>query len=102
MFDQAVYPVQNEAQFQQLASRIDAAFATNRADLFLASVASNKLHVREFEVVLNKGLLGADSAELYKALPVGDQAMIREKYLARIEKIPAELRQRFLKLYAYY
>ena len=52
MFDQAVYPVQNEAQFQLLASRIDAAFATNRADLFLASVQTKKLHIREFEVVL--------------------------------------------------
>jgi len=28
--------------------------------------------------------------------------LIREKYLARIEKVPVELRQRFLKIYAYY
>ena len=46
MFEQAVFAVQNEPQFQQLASRIDAAFATNRADLFLASVAGKKLRVR--------------------------------------------------------
>jgi len=43
MFEQAVFAVQNEPQFQQLASRIDAAFAANRADLFLASVAGKKL-----------------------------------------------------------
>ena len=34
MFDQAVFPVQNEQKFQELSSRIDAAFAANRADLF--------------------------------------------------------------------
>ena len=102
MFDQAVFPVQNEQQFQQLASKIDAAFAVNRADLFLASIAGKKLHIRQFETVLDKGLLGPDAAALYKGLPTSDQALIREKYLARIEKVPADLRQRFLKLYAYY
>jgi hypothetical protein len=102
MFEQAVFPVQNEQGFQQLSSRIDAAFAANRVDLFLASVAAKKFRVRQFELVLEKGLLGKDSPELYKALPISDQAMIREKYLARIEKVPAELRQRFLKVYAYY
>jgi len=102
MFDQAVFPVQNEQQFQELSKRIEAAFAANRADLFLSSVARKKLRVRQFEEILQRGLLGADSPELYKALPVSDQSMIREKYLARIEKVPVELRQRFLKLYAYY
>ena len=102
MFEQAAFPVQNEQGFQQMSQRIEAAFAANRADLFLASVAGKKLRVRQFEQVLEKGLLGKDSPELYKALPSSDQAMIREKYLARIEKVPVELRQRFLKIYAYY
>jgi hypothetical protein len=102
MFEQAVFAVQNEQGFQQLAQRIDAAFAVNRADLFLASVANKRLRVRQFEQILDKGLLGKDSPELYKTLPVSDQSLIREKYLARIEKVPTELRQRFLKIYAYY
>jgi hypothetical protein len=102
MFEQAVFAVQNEQGFQQLAQRIEAAFAANRTDLFLASVAGKKLRVRQFEQILDKGLLGKDSPELYKALPISDQALIREKYLARIEKVPTELRQRFLKIYAYY
>ena len=102
MFEQAVFAVQNEQGFQQMSQRIEAAFAANRADLFLASVAGKKLRVRQFEQILDKGLLGKDSPELYKALPTSDQALIREKYLARIEKVPAELRQRFLKIYAYY
>jgi hypothetical protein len=102
MFEQAVFAVQNEQGFEQLSQRIEAALAANRADLFLASVAGKKLRVRQFEQILEKGLLGKDSPELYKALPTSDQALIREKYLARIEKVPVELRQRFLKVYAYY
>jgi hypothetical protein len=102
MFEQAVFPVQNEPGFQQLSSRIEAAFAANRADLFLASVAVKKFRIREFEQILAAGLLGKDSPELYATLPTSDQALIREKYLARIEKVPVELRQRFLKVYAYY
>jgi len=102
MFEQAVFPVQNEQAFQQLSSLIEAAFASNRVDLFLSSIATNRLRVRQFEAVLVKGLLGSEGAGLYAALPVSDQALIREKYLARVEKVPVELRQRFLKVYAYY
>ena len=102
MFEQAVFPVEKVKEFEQLAQRIEAALASNRADLFLASVAGKKLRVRQFELILTKGLLGADAEGLYKQLPVSDKALIREKYLARIEKVPADLRQRFLKVYAYY
>ena len=102
MFEQAVFSVQNEQGFQQLTSRIEAALAPNRADLFLAQVAGKKLRIRQFEQILEKGLLGKDGPELYRALPTSDQSLVRERFLARIEKVPGELRQRFLKLYAYY
>jgi hypothetical protein len=102
MFEQATFAVQNQQGFEQLSSRIESAFAANRADLFLAQVAGKKLRIRQFEEILGKGLLGKDATELYQALPVSDQSLIREKYLARIEKVPGDLRQRFLKLYAYY
>ncbi len=102
MFEQAAFAVQNEPVFHQMASRIETALAANRADLFLASVAGKKFRVRQFEQILAAGLFGKDAPELYSALPVGDQSLIREKYLARIEKVPMDLRQRFLKLYAYY
>jgi hypothetical protein len=102
MFEQAVFAVQNEQQFQQMAARIDQSLAANRADLFLASVAGKKLRIRHFEQVLAKGLMGKDAPALYNSLPISDQSLIREKYLEAIEKVPGELRQRFLKLYAYY
>jgi len=102
MFEQARFPVEKTGEFGQLAQRIETAMAPNRVDLFLASVLQNKLKVRQFEQILAKGLLGPDALELYRQLTVGDQSLLREKYLARIEKIPAELRERFLKVYAYY
>jgi len=107
MFEQAVFAVENQQAFQQLSGKIDTALAANRADLFLASIAGTKLagkklRIRQFQEILAAGLLGKDAPALYAELATGDQALIREKYLAAIEKVPADLRQRFLKLYAYY
>ena len=102
MFEQAVFAVQNQQAYQQLSAKVDASLAANRADLFLASVAGKKLRIRQFQEIVAAGLLGKDAPALYSELAVSDQALIREKYLAAIEKVPGELRQRFLKLYAYY
>jgi hypothetical protein len=102
MFEQAVFAVENQQAFQQLSMKVDAALAANRADLFLASVAGKKLRIRQFEQILAANLLGKDASGLYAELATGDQALMREKYLAAIEKVPGDLRQRFLKLYAYY
>jgi hypothetical protein len=52
--------------------------------------------------VLTKGLLGASTAAEYKGLGDADQGQIRELYLASLERVAPELRQRFFKLYAYY
>ena len=102
MFEQAAFAVENQQAYQQLAARVDSALAANRADLFLASVASKRRRIRQFEEILAAGLLGKDAPALYAQLATSDQALLREKYLAQIEKVPNELRQRFLKLYAYY
>ena len=102
MFEQAVFPVQSPAVFESLRGRVQAAFAANRVDLFLASVQARKLRVRQFEQILAAGLLGEDGSRLYESLPVSDQALMRERYLAQVERVPAELRQRFSGIYAYY
>jgi len=47
-------------------------------------------------------LLGKEAIVLYKALPVSDQGLTRERYLWLVEQVPADLRQRYLKAYAYY
>ena len=49
-----------------------------------------------------KGLLGAATAAEYSRLGNGDQGQIRELYLASLEQVAPELREKFFKLYAYY
>ena len=102
MFEQAAIAVQDEKTYAALHSQIDARFATSDVEVFLDRVTRSKLRVRDFEAVLNKGLLGKEAIALYKALPVSDQGLTRERYLRLVERVPMDLRQRYLKAYAYY
>ena len=102
MFEQATIAVQDEKRYAALHSQIDAKFAASDVEPFLDQVTRSKLRVRDFESVLNKGLLGKEAIGLYKALPVSDKGLTRERYLRLVEKVPVELRQRYLKAYAYY
>jgi len=43
-----------------------------------------------------------NASELYQALPVSDQAQMRELYLSKLEGIDVALRHKFRKLYQYY
>jgi hypothetical protein len=45
---------------------------------------------------------GLNASQLYEALPVSDQAQMREFYLSKLEGIDAALRHKFKKLYQYY
>ncbi len=69
---------------------------------FLRSLDRSSLRIRDFEIVLGKGLLGTSSAGDYSRLCNADQGQIREFYLASLEHVAPELRNRFFKLYAYY
>ena len=60
------------------------------------------LRIRDFEQVLRRGLLGAPAEGEYSRLSNGDQGMIREFYLASLEKVAPELRGEYAKIYAYY
>jgi len=46
--------------------------------------------------------MGKEAAGVYAALPVSDQALTRERYLQKVEAVSPKLRQRYLKVYAYY
>ena len=81
---------------------IDAAFDQRDVEVFLNSVSRRGLRIRDFEAILAKGLLGKDASALDQALPVSDQGLTRERYLSLVELVAADLRQRYLKLYAYY
>jgi hypothetical protein len=102
MYEQPVLPIADPQSFGAVKSAIESSFASGRVADFLKSVETAKLRVRDFEAVLRKGLLGAATAGEYTRLGNADQGQIREFYLASLEKVAPELRQKFFKLYAYY
>ncbi len=102
MFEQAAIAVQDQQVYSQLHALIDAAFDARDVDVLLNRITRSKLRVRDFESVLQRGFLGKDAVRLYEALPVSDQGLTRERYLRLVEKVAPELRQRYLKAYAYY
>ena len=102
MFEQAGIAVQDERVYSELHALIDAAFDPRDVEVFLSKVAKSRLRIRDYEGVLKRGFLGKDAETLYKALPVSDQGLTRERYLRLVEAVSLELRQRYLKIYAYY
>jgi hypothetical protein len=102
MFEQAAIAVRDEQGYQRLHALIDAAFDVRDVEVFLDRVTRSKLRIRDYETILKRGLLGSEAIALYEALPVSDQGLTRERYLRLVEKVPVELRQRYLKVYAYY
>ena len=102
MFEQAEIAVQNEQGYTRLHALIDAVFDAGDVEVFLNRVTKARLRIRDYESVLKRGLLGKEAVVLYKALPVSDQGLTRERYLRLVEKVPLELRQRYYRVYAYY
>ena len=102
LHEQPVIPVADPKAFGPVKSAIETAFSPAKVKDFLKSIARAGLRIRDFELVLRKGLLGAATAGEYSSLGNGDQGQIREFYLASLEKVAPELRTKFLKLYSYY
>jgi hypothetical protein len=102
MFEQAAIAVRDEESYKQLHALIDSAFDPSQVEVFLDRVKRARLRIRDYEAVLGRGFLGREAQTLYVALPVSDQGLTRERYLRLVEKVPMELRQRYLKVYAYY
>jgi hypothetical protein len=102
MFEQATIAVQDEKGYAELHRLIDATFDLRDVDVFLDRVTRWKVRIRDFESVLKRGAFGKQAIGLYQALPVSDQGLTRERYLRLVEAVPQELRERYLKAYAYY
>ena len=102
MYEQAVLSVVDPETFGTVKAAVESSFTAGRVGDFLKSVERAKFRIRDFESVLRKGLLGAATAGEYSRLGDADQGQVREFYLASLEKVAPELRQKFLKLYAYY
>ncbi len=101
-FEQPIMPVADPQSFSAVRTAIEGSFAASRVAEFLKALSRQGTRIRDFETVLRKGLLGTPTQAEYIKLGNGDQGQIRELYLASLERVPAELRQKFFKLYAYY
>ncbi len=102
MFEQAVLPIEDQAHFALVKSSLEPLFAAGKVAGFLKQVQRSRLRVRNFEGLLERGLLGASTPAAYQALGNSDRGQARELYLSLVEQVPLELRSRFLKIYAYY
>ena len=108
-FEQATIKVEKEKEYEELKSAIRHVFSAGRNEKFLKRMNREGLRVRDWDAVLAQRVLehvadGKASAarELYEALPVSDQAQIREFYLSQVEEVDAKLRTKFQKLFRYY
>ena len=101
-FDQPVLAIEDPQAFSAVHSAVEAAFSSSRVADFLGSLARKSARVRDFEAVLNKGLLTEKARTDYAQLGNADQGQIREYYLASLERVAPELRNKYFKLYAYY
>jgi hypothetical protein len=102
MYEQAVLHVADPEPFGAVKAAIEASFSSDKIAAFLKSLDRSRVRVRDFQTVLSKGLLGKAVVSEYGQLGNSDQGQIRELYLASLERVAPELRQKFFKLYAYY
>jgi hypothetical protein len=108
-FEQATIKIEKEKEYEELKSAISHVFSAGRNEKFLKRVNREGVRVRDWDSVLSKRILEhvadgkANAARgLYEALPVSDQAQIREFYLSQVEEVDAKLRTKYQKLFRYY
>jgi hypothetical protein len=107
-FEQAAIKIEKKQEFAGLRQAIEQAFATGNAQRFLKLLDRKGIRVRDFDALLKWRVLegfataGLNAKQLYDALPVSDQAQMREFYLSKLEGVDVALRHKFKKLYQYY
>jgi hypothetical protein len=110
-FDQATIKVEKEKEFGELKNAVLTAVSPENAQKFLKRVSSAGIRIRDFELVLAKGVFeqidgavakGQSAQVLYSSLTMTDQGQLKEFYLSKIEEVAPELRRKFQKIYQYY
>jgi hypothetical protein len=109
-FEQAAIKVAKPEDFTRLRSAVEQAFRPEKVDRFFKQLDRRGIRVREFDAVLAARALedaaventGPSAWQLYQALPLSDQAQVREFYLSKLESVDQALRHKFKKLYQYY
>jgi hypothetical protein len=109
VFEQATIKIEKPQEFAALQAGVEQAFLPDNAERFLKQLDRKGIRVRDFDGVLAKRVLEElkskselNALELYQALPLSDQAQMREFYLSRLETVDIALRHRFKKVYQYY
>jgi hypothetical protein len=106
-FEQAAIKVQKAQEFARLQAAIAQAFLPDRVERLLKQLDRKGIRIRDFDAVLAQRVLegfgeeGLDAQQLYQALPLSDQAQMREFYLSKLESVDTALRHKFKKLYQY-
>ena len=101
-FEKPALPIAHLDGFRTVRGAIEGAFSSGRVTDFLKSLGRGSLRIRDFESILDRGLLGSSTRTTYVQLGDGDRGQLREFYLAILEQVAPEIRQKFFKLYAYY
>jgi hypothetical protein len=107
-FEQAAIKVEKAQEFGRLQAAIEQAFLPDRVGEFLKQLERKGIRIRNLDAVLAKKVLERfgepelNAQQLYQALPLSDQAQIREFYLSKLETVDVKLRHKFKKLYQYY
>ena len=111
-FEQAAIKIEKPQEFAKLQAAVEQAFLSGQVERFLKQLDRKGIRIREFDSVLSArtleeaagGSKGPDLSawQLYQALPLSDQAQMREFYLSRLETVDVALRHKFKKLYQYY
>ena len=111
-FQQAPIAVKKTEDFEQLKAAIERVFGAAAVQKFYSRLESKGMGAREFEKIVNSGLLelvdatlarsGKTAKELWESLELSDQALMREFYLEKIEQVDPAMRHKYRKVYRYY
>jgi hypothetical protein len=107
-FEQAAIKVEKAQEYAKLQGAIEQAFSPEKAEQFLKQLDRKGIRVRDVDAVFGKKMLdafgepGLNVQQVYQALPLSDQGLIRELYLSKLEGVDATLRHKYRKVYQYY
>jgi hypothetical protein len=108
IFEKAAIKIEKAQEYAKLQAAIEQAFLPDKAEQFLKQLDRKAIRIRNVDAVLAQKVLerfgepGLNAQHLYQALPLSDQAQLRELYLSKLEGVDTALRHKFKKLYQYY
>ena len=108
-FEQGIIKVEKEREYADLKSAIEKAFSADRVTKYFKELDRRKIRIRNVDAVFAADAIDravgdkvGTARALHAALPVSDQAQVREFYLSKVEDVDRAVRAKFQKLYQYY